>query len=92
MRDSHFTLTDVSLPGPLSDDAETLVTEACGSRPELNAAKLNQSVIERFAEAERRLRYPSVSAVGAVGGPFPFTGRISPISTAPPASISRSPF
>jgi len=67
VRDSHFSLTDVALPGPLSDDAETSVTEALGSRPELNAAKLNQSASERFAEAERRLRYPSLSAVGAVG-------------------------
>jgi outer membrane protein len=67
VRDSHFTLTDVPLPGPLSDNAETAVTDALGSRPELNAAKLNQSASERFADAERRLRYPSVSAVGAVG-------------------------
>jgi outer membrane protein len=66
-RDSHFTIADVPLPGRLADDAETAVTEALGNRPELSAAKLNQSASERFADAESRLRYPSVSAVGAVG-------------------------
>ncbi len=46
---------------------EGLVGEALGNRPELSAAKLNQSASEHFADAEKRLRYPSVSAVGAVG-------------------------
>jgi outer membrane protein len=91
VRDSHFTLTDVSLPGPLSDDAETLVSEALGSRPELNAAKLNQSASERFAEAERRLRYPSVSAVGAVGA-IPVHRQNLTNQYGAPASISRFPF
>jgi outer membrane protein len=66
-RDSHFAITDVSLPGPLAGDAEAAVTEALGNRPELSAAKLSQSASERFADAERRLRYPSVSAVAAAG-------------------------
>ena len=54
-------------PDALSDDAETLVRAALKNRPELSVAKLNQSAAERFAEAEKKLRYPAISAVGVVG-------------------------
>jgi outer membrane protein len=66
-KDSQFAIADVPLPGPIADDAETLVAEALRSRPDLSAAKLNQSAAEHFADAEKRLHYPSVSVVGAVG-------------------------
>ena len=39
----------------------------CGIGRSCRAAKLNQSAAEHFADAEKRLRYPSVSVVGVVG-------------------------
>jgi outer membrane protein len=66
-KDAQFEVADVPLPGRIVDDAETLVQEALKNRPEISAAKLNQSAAERFAEAEKKLRYPSVSVVGVVG-------------------------
>lgn len=66
-----FGVADVPLPGPLGDDAEGLVQEALTNRPDLSVAKLNVSAAQRFAEAERKLRYPAISVVGAVGAvPF----------------------
>ena len=66
-KDSRFAVADVPLPGRVVDDAETLVQEALKNRPDLSVAKLNQSAAERFAEAEKKLRYPAISAVGVVG-------------------------
>lgn len=70
-KDGEFRVADVLLPGRVADDAETLVAEALKNRPDLNVAKLNQSAAQRFAEAEKKLRYPSVSLVG-VAGTVPF--------------------
>jgi outer membrane protein len=65
--DSRFAIADVPLPGPVEGDMESLVGESLRNRPELSAAKLNQSAAEHFADAEKRLRYPSVSVVGVLG-------------------------
>ena len=65
--DGEFAVADVPLPGPIADDAETLVREGLKNRPDLSVAKLNQSAAERFALAESKLRYPAISAVGVVG-------------------------
>jgi outer membrane protein len=69
--DFQFQVADVPLPGQAPPDAESLVEEALKNRPEVSMAKLNQSAAERLAEAERRLRYPAISIVGAVGA-IPF--------------------
>jgi outer membrane protein len=37
------------------------------NRPDLAVARLTQTAAQRFAEAEKRLRYPAVSLVGVVG-------------------------
>jgi outer membrane protein len=66
-RDAQFAVADVPLPGRVADDAETLVLEALKNRPDLSVARLNQSAAERFVEAEKKLRYPAVSAVGVFG-------------------------
>ncbi len=66
-KDSVFTVADVPLPGRLTADPESLVHEALQNRPDLAVAKLNQSAAERFAVAEKKLRYPAISAVGVVG-------------------------
>jgi outer membrane protein len=66
-RDEQFALSDVSLPAPLDSDPEALVREALNNRPDLAVLKLNQTAAARFAEAEKRLRYPAISLVGVVG-------------------------
>jgi outer membrane protein len=66
-QDDAFEVADVPLPGPVADDAETLVAEALKNRPDLSVAKLNQSAAERMADAEKKLRYPSISLVGVLG-------------------------
>lgn len=66
-KNEHFLVADVPLPGRLADDADTLVAEALKNRPDLAVAKLNLTAAERFADAERKLRYPAVSLAGVVG-------------------------
>lgn len=66
-RDPPFDLSDEPLPAELPPDPEILVTQALQNRPDLSSLQLSQSASERFAEAEKRLRYPSVSAVAAAG-------------------------
>jgi outer membrane protein len=65
--DEQFELADVPLPGRIADDAQTLVEDALKNRPDLSVAKLSESAAQRFAEAEKKLRYPAVSLVGVVG-------------------------
>jgi outer membrane protein len=66
-REASFDLVDVPAPEPLAAAMESLVAEALANRPDLAAARLNRSAAERFADAERRLRYPSFSLAGTVG-------------------------
>lgn len=66
-RGQEFELADVALPGKVADDAETLVAEAIKNRPDLSVAKLNESAAQRFAIAEKKLLYPSMSLVGVLG-------------------------
>jgi outer membrane protein len=66
-RDQSFTLSDEPLPQPLSSDAQALIDHALQSRPDLAAFRLNHDALERFAEAEGRLKAPTISAVAVAG-------------------------
>jgi outer membrane protein len=66
-RESQFDIADVPAPGPLLSDADALVQEALANRPDLAASRLSQSAAERFADAERRLRFPTFSLAGTAG-------------------------
>ena len=57
----------MQLPGRIVDSADSLVAEALKNRPDLAVCKLNYSAAQRFAEAEKKLRYPAMSLVGVVG-------------------------
>ncbi len=63
-----FELVDEPLPPALAPDPEALVAEAEKDRPDLAALSLNRDAAYRFAEAEKRLNYPSISMVGFAGG------------------------
>ncbi len=57
-------------PGPVSS-ADDLVTQALSNRPELSGLKFSRDAAYKFAEAERDLKRPTVSAL-AVGGFLPY--------------------
>lgn len=63
-----FVLSDESLPPALPATPEELIGQALKDRPDLASLMLNRDAAFRFAAAEKRLRYPSVSLVGAAGG------------------------
>jgi len=69
-RDQSFALADESLPAALSPDVDGLIAAALHDRPDLAVLRLNRDALERYAEAEKRLRNPTVSAA-AVGGVAP---------------------
>ena len=63
-----FELTDEALPAALEQNPEVLVAEALSGRPDLAALKLNRDAAHKFAEAERALNRPTVTAMGVAGG------------------------
>jgi outer membrane protein len=62
-----FTLTDEAAPAALEPDPEARIQEALQRRPEIVALSLTRDAAHRYAEAEARLRLPTVSMVGAAG-------------------------
>lgn len=65
--EADFQVAGVPLPPKTDDDLGALIEEAMRNRPDLSAARLSESAAQRFAAAEKRLRYPSVSAVAVLG-------------------------
>ena len=62
-----FELVDQPAPAALMDSIDSFVTEAMQSRPEVAAARLQESSAQRFAKAERALWFPTISAVATAG-------------------------
>jgi outer membrane protein len=62
-----YELTDEPLPPALVPDPETVVAQALKQRPDLAVLRLNRDAADRFAQAERDLRRPTVSLVGVAG-------------------------
>lgn len=69
-RDQPFSLTDEPLPAPLNPNVDALIQQADRERPDLAALRLNQEALDRFADAEKDLRNPTIS-LGAVAGVAP---------------------
>jgi outer membrane protein len=65
-----FTLVDEGTATPLDPDPAVFVNAGLHQRPDLQALQLNRDAARRFAEAERKLRYPSITAL-AGGGVVP---------------------
>jgi len=70
-RDQPFTLIDEPLPAAPAPDVDALIAQALRERPDLAALQLNRDALQRYAEAEKRLRNPTIAA-GAVAGAAPF--------------------
>jgi outer membrane protein len=66
-RDQTFGLADEGLPPALESDPDALITRALMDRPDLATLKLNRDAAVHFAEAEKRLSYPTVSLGGVAG-------------------------
>lgn len=69
-----FTLVDEGVMTPLDPDVAGFIGEAMGQRPDLAALQLSRDAAHTFAEAERKLRYPTVTALAA-GGVIPLRDR-----------------
>jgi outer membrane protein len=68
--DQPFSLTDEPLPSLLEPNVDGLIERAKRERPDLAALQLNREALDRYAEAERRLRNPTLT-VAAVAGVAP---------------------
>lgn len=61
------TLAEPAAPGVLPPDPAALLAEARTQRADLNAVEARQQAADQFATAEKKLSYPTLSAVGAAG-------------------------
>jgi outer membrane protein len=66
-RDQPFSLTDEPLPAPLDPDVDALIAQAIRERPDLAGLQLNRDALDRYAEAEKRLRNPTITAAAVAG-------------------------
>jgi outer membrane protein len=64
---AKYELSDEPMPPMPADDVASLVEQALKKRPDVAEQRLNEESAATFAEAEHRLWFPSVSAVGAAG-------------------------
>jgi outer membrane protein len=66
-RDQSFSLSDEPLPAPLDPNVDALIEQAKRERPDLAVLQLNREALDRYADAERRLRNPTISAAAVAG-------------------------
>ncbi len=66
-RDQPFSVADEALPSPLDPNVEALIGQALSERPDLAALRLNRDALDRFAEAEKKLRNPTIVAAAVAG-------------------------
>ncbi|MCZ2150459.1 MAG: TolC family protein [Bryobacterales bacterium] len=74
-----YALQGESQVGPPEISSEPLVRKAREQRPDLASLRLRRDSAARFADAERRLKFPAVQALG-VTGLLPFAERRLPNS------------
>ena len=66
-RDQPFTVADEPLPPPLDPNVDALIAQALRERPDLVASRLTSESLRSFAEAEKRLRNPIITATAVAG-------------------------
>jgi outer membrane protein len=62
-----FTLAAVPMPPTITNDVSALIQEALSQRPDLARLRYERDAAKQFAQAERKLVYPSISAMGTAG-------------------------
>lgn len=65
--DQPFSVSDEPLPSPLNPNVDALIQEASRERPDMAALRLNQEALDRYADAEKDLRNPTVSLAAVAG-------------------------
>lgn len=65
--DGGFELTNEPLPPAPPDNLAALIREGIRNRPELASLQLAHRAALQLVEAEKRLRFPTISAVGSAG-------------------------
>jgi len=65
-----FVLVDEEMPKPMEKDAHQLLQIAMQQRPDLAGLRFQRDAAKEFALAERKVNYPTISAIG-VGGIVP---------------------
>ena len=65
--DQPFSVSDEPLPSPLNPNVDALIQEADRERPDMAALRLNQEALDRYADAEKDLRNPTVSLAAVAG-------------------------
>ena len=65
--DQPFSLIDEALPAALPSDIDGLIAEADRERPDLASLRLDRDALERYANAEKRLRNPTIVAAAVAG-------------------------
>jgi outer membrane protein len=65
--DRSYELAEEPMPPPLPSDMSGLVKGALQDRPDLKGLRLDQDSAFKFADAERLLKFPTVSFVGSFG-------------------------
>jgi outer membrane protein len=76
-----YTLVDEPLPPAPPADEAALVSQALRERPDVAGERLARESAAKFAEAERALWFPTISALGAAGvAPYRQAGINSPYS------------
>jgi outer membrane protein len=66
-RNLGFTLVEEPLPAGLEPNVEEIINRALQDRPDLQALQFNGNAAHQYANAEKKLSYPSVSLLGAAG-------------------------
>lgn len=69
-QDVHYQLTEEPMP-PNPPDPQPLIAQAFQNRPELASSRLQTEAAQKFVNAERDLKRPTVSLSG-VGGVLPY--------------------
>lgn len=62
-----FALSDPDFPSALPSDPAPLVQQALKTRPEIASLRAEYNGLLKFAEAEKDLKYPSITALASVG-------------------------
>jgi outer membrane protein len=60
-------LSDEPLPPPLDPNVDGLIEQAKRERPDFAALELNRQALDRYADAEKDLRYPTIGAAAVAG-------------------------
>ncbi len=62
-----YKLTDEPMPPPSTNNPTALIMEALANRPELAQARFQRDAAKEFAQAEKKLSYPTINAMAVAG-------------------------